>query len=362
MSHSDKITTTGIFRFFETGQDVLGLPCRARARFFINRGTLKARWQDSAGYYPAFRLRAKIFKLALRILVSFFPQLFVFPRGEDFCEPDAAFDFDALRKKFSALDRCVVMLGATDDNRRKAIVCLKGLQQTSLAYIKWGVRPLAQKKVLNEGRMLAVLPAHTGPGILYEWSVSGEKAICLTAITGKGLPKYLPEVSDRKYWDDIVSFLMKFSNGSREVCVSEHPWIKRLMQRTLFDFAEVLVPLQKSVWPVIFSHGDLTPWNLVRVESGQLIAIDWEDGTDDGFLWADLAYYVIQTGTLMHKWSASKIRTYLSSLLGFYGVEESVAQAIVRLVSLDSYLKGIEDGISPECRLQKTRKELWECV
>lgn len=361
MSHSDKITTTGVFRFFETGQDVLGLPCRARARFFINRGMLKTRWQDSAGYYPAFRLRAKIFKLALRILVSFFPQLFVFPRGEDFCEPDEAFDFDTLRKKFSALDRCVVMLGATDDNRRKAIVCLKGFQQMSLAYIKWGVRPLAQKKVLNEGRMLAVLPAHTGPEILCEWGVPGEQAICLAAVTGRSLPKFLPKASSRIYWDEIVSFLTKISEGTRMVCVSDHPWIRGLIQRTSFDFSEVLVPLEGRVWPVVLSHGDFTPWNLMRDGNGQLLAIDWEDGTTDGFLWADLAYYVIQTGALMHKWPASKIQAYLSSLFGFYGVAESATKAIVRLVALDAYLKGCEDGISPDCHLQKTRKQLWEC-
>lgn len=362
MSYPDDVTIRAVAFFFDDDTQVLGLPCRKRARFFLKKGTAQTRWEDSAGYYPAFKLRARLFKLLLRILVTLFPMLFHCLRTKRSHQTDVPFSFFRLKENFPALDRSVVMLGAIDDNRRKAIVCLKDGTGASIAYIKWGSRPLAQKKVLNEGRMLTLLPEHSGPEVLKEWDIESAKAICLSSVVGEDLPKFLPGVSNRIYWDEIISFLSKLSEGVPTANVYDHPWICGLMQRTSFDLSEVLHPMEQQAWPIVVCHGDFTPWNLVRDRGGHLIAIDWEDGTSEGFLWADLAYYVIQTGALMHKWSAVRIREYLSSLLQYYGVKESAAQSIIRLVALDAYLKGCEDGVSPDCHLQKVRNNLWECL
>jgi hypothetical protein len=362
MAYPDDTTINAVAYFFDENTQVLGLPDRKYARFFLKEGTAKTRWADSAGYYPAFKVRAKAFKFLLRILVSLFPRFFYFLRTNKTPPQEVPFSFAKLKKEFPSLDRNVVMLGAIDDNRRKTIVCLKDGNGVSIAYIKWGSRPMAQKKILNEGRMLTLLPEYAGPEVLKEWDIEEARAICISSVIGEDLPKFLPEASNRIYWDDVVSFLSKLSEGAAMANVHDHPWIRGLMQRTSFDFSEVLNPLEQQAWPIVVCHGDFTPWNLLRDREGHLIAIDWEDGSAEGFLWMDLVYYVIQTGALMHKWSSFRIRDYLSKLLHYYGVKESEAQSIIQLVALDAYLKGSEDGVSPDCHLQKVRINLWECV
>ena len=64
------------FLFFNANERVLALPSWSAPRILIVSRSAQQRWRDSAAFYPALRLRAKVVKTALRLLVALCPGLF----------------------------------------------------------------------------------------------------------------------------------------------------------------------------------------------------------------------------------------------------------------------------------------------
>ena len=116
---------------------------------------------------------------------------------------------------------------------------------------------------------------------------------------------------------------------------------------------------------MVFQHGDFAPWNLLCGRDGSLRAVDWEHGTTDGFPHADLAYYIIQVGTLIYRWKPERALgwgvRYLSSQPAL-GLSPAEAEAVVRLTAWHAYQRGLEDQDPSDSPIQSWRRALWGTV
>jgi len=108
----------------------------------------------------------------------------------------------------------------------------------------------------------------------------------------------------------------------------------------------------REAWPAVIEHGDLAPWNIISTPSG-LYAFDWEDGRLDGFPGFDIVHYVIQTGALMHKWTAHVIQQYALGRLEAMGYSQQEANSILILAVLRDLLLFDKESGSPAQNIRR---------
>ena len=111
-------------------------------------------------------------------------------------------------------------------------------------------------------------------------------------------------------------------------------------------------------------HGDFAPWNIRRKPDGALCAMDWEYGRLDGFPYVDMAYFVLQTAALIHRWKPPKAASYAAAFLSNHrwaALRPAEATAIVRLAAYDAYMNSMDDEQSGDAPLQLWRRAVWEC-
>jgi hypothetical protein len=403
-------------RIFEADQQVLSLPSWSAPRLLIVSESAIQRWQDSKAYYPAFRFRAKLFKLVLRFLVTFFPQMFcrqkkvggasvtslavakwldqsfksfacsataqsLFSGYFQKKNPDVlieAWDVNPslrgellsfARQSFSGMDRCVVLTGSTPHRKKKIIAQVRSRRGTIIGYLKYGQTPEAQACIEQEYSCLTALPAGAGPACIGITRADAFTCMALSPVSGNMLPAKIPVD-----WNPLFFYLRCLESSS---CFSanEHPAILRLQERiqenstegkTMGECLSSWIPRLNGVesWSVVFQHGDFAPWNIFKPSGNAapgscgLCAIDWEEGVSAGFPLLDVAYFCVQTGYLMEHWSAeSAVEKTVQVLTEFGDCHQDIAEIIVRLSAMDAWLRN-EDMISGSS-LQNFRKDIW---
>jgi thiamine kinase-like enzyme len=116
-------------------------------------------------------------------------------------------------------------------------------------------------------------------------------------------------------------------------------------------------------WPVVFSHGDFVPWNVLSTNESNCQAVDWEYGTLEGFPYLDLAYYVLQLGCLLHRWNPRSASDYTVRFLTDAvdaALTEQEAQALVALTAYHALQLSLEDGKDANEPMQVWWKAVWE--
>jgi hypothetical protein len=398
---------TGWNRFFSKDDHVLALPSWHAPRLLMVSRSVGQRWSDAAAYYPAFRIRARIFKALLRMIAALFPRFFsdrelrwrkLLGRGghlarsldrsfkgfhysstarslfpDYFQSTEELFRVDRYRQskelrgallpfilnQFPTANRCTVLSGSIPHKKMKLIVRISDRRNNLLGFIKYGETPEAQSAVQHEHGMLSSLPKGAGPTCMAVLQEKGFACIALSAVDGRQLPARLP--AD---WLQLLKYAKQLETQNH-FAVSGHPFFLNLQPHIEEPFyAEMCECLVGRTWPACIMHGDFAPWNLLvhspnrataSPQASSLIAIDWEEGRVDGFPYLDLAYYGLQTAFLMHHWSAAKAATYVADMLQRYAdLKDMEAWALVRLAALDAWLRSEE--MIPDNELQKFRK------
>lgn len=401
-------------RFFRTDECVLALPSWSAPRLLIASYSARQRWQDASAYYPAFRFRAKVFKLLLRLLVFFSPRMFVqkenagkaskigcflaawldrrfksfkhsatgqslFPsyfhkkgisgallHWENVPELRGAILAFAL-ENFPEMHRCVVLTGSTAHRKKKMIVQIRSSLGEIVGYLKYGETPEARECIIGEAACLAGLPPGMGPMCLGLLSEKRYACMALSPVQGAMLPARIP-----KDFKSISSYLKRLEQ-SQSYTLDEHPAMVRLREQvaalsgdasvpSLSGLERVLEPLSGRQWPLVFQHGDFAPWNVLRIPSSELrsaasglCAIDWEEGVRDGFPYLDLSYFCLQTGYLMHHWSVPiAVRNTVAILRETYSLADNVARSIVQISALDAWLRN--ESVISGSELQNFRR------
>lgn len=189
-------------------------------------------------------------------------------------------------------------------------------------------------------------------------------AVVFEPVQGKGLPARLPRSPSGPSWREVDAFLARLAAaagpetsraGARGVAADRHPGLVALRDGHP-RASDWIASLSGHAWPVTIEHGDFAPWNLLRTTEG-LRAIDWEDARLEGFPGFDLVHFVIQTGVLMHHWTAERVRHYAEERLQDTGLTAQQAGAVVKLAALRDY------GVTPDGEqgtLQGIRAELMD--
>ena len=334
--------------FFPVGTPVLALPNWESPRLFVAAWSLKSRlW--ASGLYPAYRLSARAFRLFLRIKSTLSVGAIRIARG--------GWALESFLSEVGRQDLVpwAVLVG-TKGPAQKITVELRTPESEIGAYLKYGETDAAQKRILREHVVLRVLSSGLAPEPLYFGPVGEGMGLLVSAVRGKPVAAraYLPE--------SVVRYAASFPVSG--YCAAEaHPWIARLLAHGGGQVEKWLRALGTREWAVLPQHGDFAPWNLLQNGQRRVRAIDWEYGVSEGFPGIDLAYYLLQVGALIHRWSPEKARVHAARALtrtSWPGVDFDEAEAIVRLAAYGAYLDSIEDGHATDEPLQAWRRAVWE--
>lgn len=320
--------------FFPPGAHVLALPNWRNPRLYLPaRTSFFQRWEESS-LYPAFRHRAQLYRFLVRIRASMRLAAVRTVRTSDW--PLGEFIRDVLPS---------AVCGAVLDSHplrtaQQSTVQLRGENDTVLGYLKYAEKEAARKRLRQEHRMLSSLPEGTAsPKPLKYGALDNGEALLVTPLSGKHLPAtFPPDVG-------LHAFLMSLV-VSPPVTIAEHPWVRRIRERSEHELDHWFETLSGKDWPVVIHHGDFVPWNLLRSSDGSLAAIDWERGTLEGFPYLDLAYYILQISLAIYRWTPFRAAEYAAEYLARQpqlALSSAEARALVCLAAYDAYRKITED-------------------
>ena len=334
--------------FFPPRTKVMALPTWRSPRLFIVAQNPLQRWRRSA-LYPAFRARARLFRLLLRLgAAASALSTRTTPSAQGWSL--GAFVQEALPEAVSVS----VLIGWPGPTQKTTVQCWNERGEV-IGYLKYAERPAAQMRLERERQVLGQLAPGIGPEMLKYGSWQQGKALLVAPLSGEDLAPTLPP------HETIVDFTQRLSKDAECVAFQDHPWYQR------WEEAATLKPcieaLAGQAWPVVVQHGDLAPWNLRRSAAGHLRAFDWEYGTLQGFPYLDLAHYTLKVAALIKRWSPSKATDYTASYLANKFPERLSLRetyALVRLSAYDTYYEEARNGHDPQNRWQRWRYEVWQ--
>lgn len=335
--------------FFPPGARVLALPDWRRPRLYLPAQRFGQRWGASS-FYPAFRLPARLYRLALRskAATGFGEVRMVRSDGWVLGE----FVRDALPGAVST----TVLVG-TPGPAQKITARLEDKEGKVLGFLKYAEKDAARIRLRREYRVLQAIPGGLAPKALGYGILGDGEALLTSPISGKRLSATMPPSKDAAHF--LTSLAV-----STPVVLEDHPWVKGVREQdgkgALDACFEVLA---KRRWPVVVQHGDFAPWNLLRISGSRIVAFDWEYGALEGFPCLDLAYYALQISALIHRWSPAKAaRRTVECLLrdNMFTLNGAEARTLTRLAAYDAHQKALEDGQAPGEGLQDWRREIWE--
>jgi hypothetical protein len=346
--------------FFSPDDRVMALPCWKNPRLYLVSNGWKQRWSDSS-FYPAFKLHARCFRWALRVLAAC---------GFFITRKAGSADASERPPSFSEGRRMVLLRGA-DGPAQKMIARVVDKRTTqTVAYIKYAETDVAGEKINAERWILETL--HEQQGLkncesrgsiapeVYGYGLFGNgMALEISAMKGSMLSAEVPEVWKTYRDSPLYGLLQKLHASETRYELDKHPVVKRMVRVAGdgFDLEPCLAPLRGRLWDAVVQHGDFTPWNILQRQDGALVAIDWEEGLLEGFPYFDFIYFVLQTGCLIHGWKPKRAFDYLLSRLVDEGLSREEVSSLVRLCALDAFFRfGADTG---NAELQHFRKQIF---
>jgi Phosphotransferase enzyme family len=332
--------------FFPPGIRVVALPSWSHPRLLVPMTTLVER-ASASGFYPAFRIRGRLFHWMLRVKAV----LAVGARTSTAAPPVVSEFLEDVLPKARVRAVQVGMKG----HARKCILQLADDSGMVVGYVKCAESPLARQRLRDEFHLLGKLPPGAGPIPLKLGSVGNYDALLLDVVPGKALRPIVPpphkvrEFTRALLQPDFYTF-------------ESHPWVQAHSDRS-DEMRRFFEALSRRTWPVAIQHGDFAPWNLIEGADGGLTAIDWEYGDYSGFPGLDLAQYVLQVAGLIRRWSPTQAREYvISQLMGdeHLHLTRGEAAALVGISAYRSYQNTAIEGHLPTDWAQVWRRAVWE--
>jgi hypothetical protein len=328
--------------FFQAGKSVIALPNWERPRLLFERGNARQRWHLSS-LYPAYRPRAQVFKLALRIAALLgLRESKVLSNSEQFLDTFTA-------SVLPPSTGFAVLLGTPGPAQKLTVQLWQGAE--IIAYLKYAEKPAAKIRLEHEHTLLSSLPQGIAPKPLKYGPFGQGTALLTEAIRGRALPARLPPPPE-------VALFLDTLHSQQTLTIDEHPWIQSLLKQPGADVAW-LKGLRERSWAITLHHGDFAPWNIMRLPNGTLRAIDWEFGGLEGFPYLDVTYYLLQVAFLINHWSPVQANDYAVTYLQQW-LTSAEATSLVKLTAFHAYHQALTDGHSTETPLQLWRRAVWQ--
>lgn len=341
------MTVLEINGFFPPGVHIRNLPSLQNPRLYFSGETPIRRWKESA-FYPAYRKRAMIYRFALRCKATM-------GIGGVTLNQAAHWPIkDFVQSVFPDVRSAVVLAGAPGPTQKITLQLWN--KHGVLGYLKYAEKPAAVARLGKERYMLSALPLGLAPTLLKYGCMGDGVGLLQTAVLGKHVQATLPPPMG------ICRFLQTFTT-SPPLKLEAHPWIILQLKHHGSFISRWVEALAHREWPVVFSHGDFVPWNIFSTKESNYLAIDWEYGTLEGFPYLDLAYYILQLGCLLYRWTPQSASDYAIRFLtdgADAGLTEQEAQALVALAAYYALQSSLEDGKNPSDSTQIWWKAVWE--
>jgi hypothetical protein len=334
--------------FFTPGTPVMALPGWEQPRLLLRATSPVDRWHGS-GVYPAFRSTAKLYRGLMRLkALSRIGSIRL--SLADRVGPTLR---EYLADTLPDVEVCAVLVGVAH-RAQKLTAQLVNLDGSVAGYMKCAARPGARQRIRNEYQLQCDLPPGAAPRPLKYASMGGMDALLMEPVQGRSLRAALPPPGE------LPAFAGSLSTSARYP-VHLHPWVCGRELAMQVEVESILGDLSAREWAVVRQHGDLVPWNLVRKAGGGLTAIDWEYGCNEGFPGLDLAHYVLQVASHIHRWAPARSRVYATRYLLESGldVNSREAGAIVKLTAYLAFQHARMDGYGPDAPVQLWRRLVW---
>ena len=332
---------------FPNERRVVALPSWTQPRLLIPVNARRDAWAASA-FYPAYRWTGRLRRAALRVrALSSMGAVVVTHDHEELLRA-------YLRDVLPEAQVRAVQVGMPG-GAQKLTAQLVDASGRVVGFLKCGARPLSRQRLRIEHDILARLPAGAGPRALKFGAIGSFDALLLAPVEGRHLRSTLPPPPA------LTPFLAALQSA-RVLPLHDHPWFVRLGS----DREEVamhLDVLSKRSWPLVVQHGDLAPWNMLRLDDGRLVAIDWEYGRVDGLPGLDLAQFVLQVAMLIERSAPASGLLRAAALLErdrSLELTREESLALVALAAFEAHKNAAEEGLPVDDARQRWRRTVWQ--
>lgn len=331
--------------FFPPDAKIRCIPDKANPRVLLMGTTFEKRWKESR-LFPGFRPTARIYRLVMRLKATLGIGNFIINDAQQSLVKEFVADL------FPHLCSMVALIGTPGPTQKLTLELWDDTQV--IGYFKFAEKPAARLRLQQEQQVLSFLPEGLGPELLRFGNLQNGLALVTTPLVGQ---RVLPTVTPPP---NVLQLLESFPQSEPRP-IHQHPGSHLLIQFFGREVQPWLNALADRKWPVVVHHGDFAPWNLIRTSSGLLKAIDWEYGNREHLPYLDLAYYILQVGFFIFRWSASQAKSYAAHQLHqLCGLTNQEAQAIVCLTMFQAFQEARKDGVQPNSPLQIWRQSIWK--
>lgn len=330
------------------GVPYIALPDSVTPKIMIPLSTPWGRWKFS-GVYPAFKPLGKVRRQLVRMKATLGYGAKVRAGW------DNADLIGHLRDVLPEIEAVSLLIGA--EGPAQSVILQAWGNSRAIAYAKYAESPVALRRLYHEHELLCSIPAGVGPEVL-ALGAWGQGALMVTeAIGGKQLGARPPVARRFKRLIETLTY-----HGT-DFAIDRHPWIMEQISNAPTGVQRSIESLARKKWPVVYQHGDLTPWNVLDSGHGGIRTIDWEYGTLQGFPYIDIAHYCLQSSYFIRDWSPTRARRstvrYLSQP-NWPGLDQSEAQSIVTLAAHYASAQAGLDGVPTRTRLEVWRRSVLE--
>lgn len=331
-------------RFLNHSSPITVLPTTTSPRLLLTGSGPLQRWRRSS-LYPAFRVPAKVLRLALRsaAAVGVPPPTPIRPQRSELHD----FVAGALPDTHAG-----ALLIGTEGPAQKYVVQLWS-GDAVVAYLKYAEKPASLERLDHELQMLTALPPGLGPRVYRAGPLFEGRALLLEALSGRRLAP-TPRPQRR------LTALLEQLPHEGEFDVAEHPWITALGVAAKLKLEPVISTLSDRAWSTTLQHGDLTPWNVIQGSDGALRLLDWEYGSTHGFPYLDAAHYLLQVGLLVKRLHPARAsERALAFLSEAFRLRPATAEALVKLAAFKAFHDNQRDGVPNTAPLQSARQMIF---
>lgn len=333
--------------WFPRGKKVIALPGWGNARLYVEANTLRETWRGSR-LYPAHHHRACLHRALLRAGALLRPRL---GRTVRVYSGELAEFIEQVAPGF----RPTAVLIGTPGPAQKTVVELRD-RGSARVFLKHGCGKVAEKRVRHECSVLRSLPEGLGPEVVGAGCLGEGFAMLTTPVEGRPLRPASSSIGPLRH------FLERLCSDEH-LPVEQHPLLQDMLGHAVAEFDSLIDALADRTWPVAVQHGDVAPWNLYRVSSHELNAVDWEFASLRSFPFLDHAYWELRIGQSLRAECPARallrtIKVLSDGRLSSLEYEEAVA--VTGLAAYDFYEKARQDGHVEESPAQVWRRGVWE--
>lgn len=281
---------------------------RGPYRYFVPLGSWRVR-RSGSRIYPALRWKARAYRALLRSWITVGGAHLTHTTGPG--RVDGWPLGELLLPDMPTLSTAAVSVGIPGPGQKITVQLMDGRGHV-LGFAKYADKPYTRELMVNEARMLSVIPEGVGPRLVRLMPFLEGDLLVQTALPGRTQTPHLRlDAAQMRFFERLVQ-------PGKPYAADEHPFLQSLRSQAggpQDAIEEIVEALGDVRWPVAWSHGDMAPWNMYLWRN-ECLAFDWEHGREVGFAYLDAAATLIQVASIIQRAAPRQAKRRVSEELG----------------------------------------------